>query len=142
MKLMQLAIAAALTLIGTATLVAQPAAPKTRIPEERVYVLHSKAVGSCPSLDWHIVSEPGGTLSGMIAWNNMQAMAKATGTVDRKNRTFSVIAAELGGQGRRAAIDGTIRSDGWLVANIRGEQMNCSAVVVPIYAGPPGTDKR
>ena len=142
MTSVRLAIAATLTLAGAATLIAQPAAPKARVLEERVYVLHSKAVGSCPSLDWHIVSESGGTLSGMIAWNNMQAMAKATGTVDRKNRTFSVIATELGGQGRRAAIDGTIRSDGWLVANIRGEQMNCSAVVVPIYAEPPGTDKR
>jgi len=135
-------MAATLALAGAAILVAQPAVPKPRVPEERVYVLHSKAVGSCPSLDWHIVSEPGGTLSGMIAWNNMQAMARVTGTVDRKNRTFSVVAAELGGQGRRAAVDGTIRSDGWLVANIRGEQMNCSAVVVPIYAEPRGTDKR
>ena len=142
MTSMQLAIAAALTLTGTATLVPQPAPPEARILEEQVYVLHSKAAGSCPSLDWHIVSEPGGTLSGMIAWNNMQAMARVTGTVDRKNRTFSVVAAELGGQGRRAAVDGTIRSDGWLVANIRGEQMNCSAVVVPIYAEPRGTDKR
>jgi hypothetical protein len=139
---MRLAIATALMLAGAAPLAARSAPPKARIPEERVYVLHSKAVGSCPSLDWHIVSEPGGTLSGMIAWDNMQAMAKATGTVDRNNRTFSVIATELGGQGRRAAIDGTIRSDGWLVANIRGEQMNCSAVVVPIYAEPPDTDKR
>ena len=35
--------------------VAAAAAPQ--IPQGRIYVLHSKAAGGCPSLDWHIVVE-------------------------------------------------------------------------------------
>ena len=50
----------------------------------------------------------------------MQAMAKATGTVrHRRNCTFSAIAAELGGQGRSAAIDGRISSKAMAGRNMR-----------------------
>src|SRR5579871_3983449 len=65
---------------------ANAAAPN--LPEGRIYVLHSAATGACPSLDWHIVVERNDVLAGMVAWDNMRTMARATGRVDRKNGTF------------------------------------------------------
>jgi hypothetical protein len=129
-------LASALTLSG---LYHPAGAANVRVPEERIYVLHSKAVGTCPSLDWHIAATPDGTLSGLIAWDNLKSIAKATGRVDRQNRTFSMTAVVIGAEERKAAIDGQVRKDGWLIANVRGDHINCSAIAVPIYAGPPGS---
>ena len=47
------------------------------LPEGRVYMFHSRAQGSCPALDWHVVIGPNNTLNGMIAWGDMQAIASA-----------------------------------------------------------------
>jgi hypothetical protein len=108
------------------------------LPGGRVYTFHSKAQGSCPALDWHVVAESNGDLSGMIAWNNMQQMARATGTVNMANRTFSMNAVEVGGQGRTATVTGTVRQDGWLVANINGPNVACTGVTVPWGVTPQG----
>ena len=59
-----------------------------------------------------------GALMGMIAWDDMKAMAKATGTLNTSAKTFTMIATEVGGQGRTATVDGKLRSDGWLIANV------------------------
>lgn len=130
-------LASAFALIG---IQAPAGAESLRLPEDRMYVLHSKAVGGCPSLDWHITVEPSGVLSGLIAWDNLKSIARAAGTVDRQSRTFSMTATEIGGRARKAKIDGHIRGDGSMVATLRGERINCSAIVVPSYAGPPKSD--
>ena len=83
------------------------------LPAGRVYTFHSTPQGSCPALDWHVVVQSNGDLSGMIAWNNMQSMARATGTVNMANRTFSMNAVEVGGQGRTATVTGTGQA-GWV----------------------------
>jgi hypothetical protein len=67
----------------------------------------------------------------MISWNNMQQMARAEGTVNKSARTFDMKAVEVGGQGRTAEITGTVRQDGWLVANINGPDVACKGVNVP-----------
>ena len=54
-----------------------------QVPQGRIYVLHSPAAGACPSLDWHVVVEPNDILAGLIAWDDMKTMARATGKVDR-----------------------------------------------------------
>ena len=105
------------------------------MPPDRVYMFHSKATGQCPALDWHVgVDDENHTLSGMIAWGeHMQAMARATGTVNMTNRTFEMKAQEVGGQGRTAEITGQVRQDGWLVANITGPNMVCNNITIPWY---------
>ena len=108
------------------------------LPAGRVYTFHSTPQGSCPALDWHVVVQSNGDLSGMIAWNNMQSMARATGTVNMANRTFSMNAVEVGGQGRTATVTGTVRQDGWLVANINGPGVACKGVTVPWSVTPAG----
>ena len=50
-------------------------------PPGRVYAFHSQASGQCPALDWHVVVGPNNTLSGMLAWDDMKAMAHVTGSV-------------------------------------------------------------
>ena len=107
------------------------------LPAGRVYTFHSTPQGSCPALDWHVVVQSNGDLSGMIAWNNMQSMARATGTVNMANRTFSMNAVEVGGQGRTATVTGTVRQDGWLVANINGPNVACTGVNIPWSVAPP-----
>ena len=105
----------------------------------RIYAFHSTAQGGCQALDWHLVAQSNGVLSGMISWNGMQDMASATGTYNLQAKTIKMTAKETGGQGRTATIDGTIRSDGWLVANISEQNVNCQRVVVPwARAQPPG----
>jgi len=106
-------------------------------PVGRVYVFHSKAQASCPALDWHVVVAGNDTLTGMIAWDDMKAMARASGTVNMSAKTFQMTAKEVGGQGRTATIDGQVRSDGWLVANIKGPNINCQGINVPWFVPSP-----
>ena len=121
-------------------LVASMSVAFAQVPKGQVYVLHSRAAGRCPALDWHILVEPNGILAGMISWDGMRTMARATGSVNKQHRTFTMIATEMGGSARRAKIDGRLRDDGWIVANIAGPNVTCNAVIVPIYADPPAAE--
>jgi hypothetical protein len=103
------------------------------LPDGRVYTFHSKAQAGCPALDWHVVAGANGTLSGMIAWDDMKAMAHATGTVNMQSHTFQMTAKEVGGQGRTATVDGSVRQDGWLIANIKGPKIACTGITVPWF---------
>jgi hypothetical protein len=76
------------------------------------------------------------TLSGMLAWDDMKAMAHVTGSV-APSRSFTMTAKEVGGQGRTANITGQVRPDGWLVANIKGPKIECNGITVPWYAPAP-----
>lgn len=95
-----------------------------------VYVFHSQPTGGCPTLDWHVVVGPNHSLSGMIAWDDMKAMARVTGTVDSDNK-FTMTAQEVGGQARSATVSGMVRKDGWLVANVKGPNVDCQGITVP-----------
>jgi hypothetical protein len=96
----------------------------------RVCDFRSAARGGCPAPDWHVVAQSNGVLTGMISWNDMQSMAHADGTYDLRSRTFQMTANEVGGQGQTATVAGTIRPDGWLIANITGPNVNCQGVTV------------
>jgi hypothetical protein len=110
------------------------AASAQDLPQGRVYAFHSQAQGNCPAMDWHIVAEGNGNLAGMISWNSMQNMAKATGTYNARSGTFQMTARELAGRGRTATIRGTVDSDtGWLTASIQGADVKCQGVKVPWF---------
>jgi hypothetical protein len=83
------------------------------------------------------VLDPNGTLDGIIAWNNMQSLAHASGSTNAQSRTFQMSAKEVGGRGRTANITGTIRQDGFLVANISGPAVNCQGITVGWFVPPP-----
>ena len=131
MNLIKLAAAGAMAMAATCSIgLAQSP------PEGRVYSFHSGAQGGCPGLDWHVVAE-GTNLEGMIAWNNMKSMAHATGTLNPTARSFQMTAKEVGGQGRTATITGSVRADGWLIANIKGPNVNCQNVAVQWFTPAP-----
>jgi hypothetical protein len=108
------------------------------LPEGRIYAFHSTAQGGCPALDWHVVVGANNTLDGMISWDAMKSMAHASGSVNAQARTFSMQAKEVGGQERTATIDGTLRGDGYLLANIKAPNVTCTNVAVPWFTAPSG----
>jgi hypothetical protein len=128
MNLLRLAAASAMAVTAMCSI-----ASAQSIPEGRVYSFHSGPQGGCPGLDWHIVAQ-GTTLEGMVAWNNMKSMAHASGTLNPTAKTFQMTAKEVGGAGRTATITGSVRPDGWLVANIKGPNVNCQNVAVQWFA--------
>ena len=77
-------------------------------------------------------------LSGMISWDNMKSVALVSGTANPANRTFELNAMREGGGGRGAAIDGQISAEGWLVANIKGPNVDCHGIKVQWFVPPPG----
>jgi hypothetical protein len=136
--------AAGVLVISAAACTPQPAAPPPaaaaamqQLPPGRVYTFHSSPQSGCPGLDWHVVLTADNTLDGMVAWNNMQSMAHASGNLNPQARTFQMTAQEVGGQGRTANISGTVRPDGYLVANIAGPNVNCQGIMVGWSVPPP-----
>jgi hypothetical protein len=113
------------------------AAAMQQLPPGRIYTFHSSAQAGCPGLDWHVVLTPDNMLDGMVAWNNWQSMAHATGSINPQARTFQMTAEELGGRHRTADISGTVRSDGYLVANVTGPNVSCQGIMVGWSAPPP-----
>jgi hypothetical protein len=107
------------------------------LPQGRVYAFHSGPQAGCPGLDWHIVAN-GSALDGMLGWDNMKAMARATGTMNLDAKTFQMTAKEVGGQERTATISGSVQSDGYLNANITGPNVSCKNVTVRWFVATPG----
>ena len=106
-----------------------------------LYVLHAKATATCPALDWHVIVEvtsTGDNLSGVIGWDNMKHLANVSGTLNPNTRYFEMKATEVGGDKRTAKIDGQLRLDGWMTANIDGAGISCKSVVIPYYVPPAG----
>jgi hypothetical protein len=125
-------------LAGVLVLAATLGVASAQAPEGRLYAFRSKAMAGCPALDWHVTVDGTGAANGMISWNNMKSMAHATGSVNMSAKTFSMTAKEVGGQNQTATITGQVRSDGWLVADVKGPNVSCTGIVVPWYTAPAG----
>ena len=142
MKLVR-SVAAGALMVSAAACTPQPppspavASAEQQLPPGRVYVFHSTAQSSCPALDWHVVLEENGSLDGIIAWNNMQSFARASGSLNAQSRTFQMTAREVGGQRRTATVNGTVGRDGFLLANISGPAVNCQGIRVAWFVPPP-----
>ena len=128
MKSIRLVAASALAIAAASGL-----ASAQQPPPGRVYVFHSSAQGGCPALDWHVTVGANDSLSGMIAWDDMKAMARATGKLNMTSRTFEMSATEVGGQGRKATVTGSVQQNGWLTANVKGPNVNCQGINVPWF---------
>lgn len=131
---LRLAAMAAVSLLAGA---AWSGAHAQAVPAGTVYVFHSNAFGSCPPLDWHLVTGPNDTLAGMISWDGMKSMAHVTGTIET-NRHFTLDATEIGGSGRTATITGQVQP-GWLLVNVDGQGVACKSVKVPIWRPSGGS---
>ena len=83
----------------------------------RLYSFHSRPSGGCPSLDWHVVLGSDNSLSGLIATHDMSKVFRVSGTLG-PDRTFHLNGKEVGGAGRTGTVDGQVRHDGWMLAQI------------------------
>jgi hypothetical protein len=116
-------------------------------PGDRLYVLHSDAVGTCPSLLWHIIVGRDGVISGLIAWDNRKTVASVAGAIVpninvERNATpnpkpqaqeYEMMVTEIGGQHRNANVSGTIEPNGWMSATIEGSGVACHNLRVPLF---------
>jgi hypothetical protein len=100
-----------------------------------LYVLHTRAVGSCPGLDWHVNVEPNGSLVGFVAWDQMKHMAKLEGSI-AKNGSFDMNAQEVGGAARKAVVKGAAAGD-YITMSIDGSGTGCDKQIfqVPRFEG-------
>ena len=138
-------------LMATTMMMALPAsialAQKTT-PDDRVYVLHSEAQGTCPALDWHIVASPDGVLTGMLALPDRKMIATVSGSIvphvkversgpalggDPQIQEFRMIASEVGHHRRIANITGIIQPSGWMIAAVEGHGVVCKSIRVPLF---------
>jgi hypothetical protein len=109
---------------------------QTAPPPGRIYAFHSTAQAGCPALDWHVVTGANGSLSGMISWDDMQHMAKATGSVS--SGKVQMTATEVGGQARTAHVTGTVGSNGYFTVNISAPNVNCQGITIPFFVPTTG----
>jgi hypothetical protein len=100
-----------------------------------LYVLHTRPVGSCPGLDWHVTVEPGGALVGFVAWDQMKHMAKLEGSI-AKDGAFEMGAQEVGGANRKASVKGRASGD-YITMSIAGSGTGCDNQLfqVPRFEG-------
>jgi hypothetical protein len=84
----------------------------------RVYAFHTKAIGGCRALDWHIIVGENDKLSGIIGLDDMKTNFAVMGTYDAK-RNFHLDGKEIGGT-RTAALNGQVRENGVMVATLGG----------------------
>jgi hypothetical protein len=112
-----LAAIAASALACSAPLTVAMAQQPPDLPAGRLYIFHSRPHDGCPSLDWHVVLGSDNSLSGLIATNDMSRVFRISGTL-KPDRTFHLTGKEVGGAERTGTVDGQVRHDGWMVADI------------------------
>jgi hypothetical protein len=127
-----LAQAAAIGLMTAASLTPAMAQPMPT----GLYAFHSRAMGKCPGLDWHVMVAPNGALSGFVAWDNMQHMARLTGMMN-KDHTFQIDAK--GDSGKTAVVKGSATGD-YLTASITGSGTACDDQVLQVPRAPGGLE--
>ena len=109
------------------------------LPPGRVYVFHSSPGSGCPGVDWHVMVQPNDVLAGVVAWNDMQSLARVNGSLNRGTGAFEMTAQEIGGQGRAAKVSGTVDpGTGWLTADVEGPNVSCRSIKVPWFSPPRG----
>ena len=83
------------------------------------YTLHSNSVGGCPAMDWHIVRGANGTLTGLVAIDDMKTVFRVAGQIGQNGVKFHMDGTEVGGT-RTGALNGELQSDGRLAMTIGG----------------------
>jgi hypothetical protein len=99
-----------------------------------LYAFHTGPIGGCPGLDWHLTVE-GNNVEGFVAWDREQHIARLDGTITPASagqaRTFKLDAQEVGGQGRKAIVQGT-GGGNYINAMIQGSGTACDGKMLTI----------
>jgi hypothetical protein len=96
-----------------------------------LYAYHTDpAVGGCPGLDWQINVGADNSLTGFVAWDHEQHVAKLVGSI-KKDRTFEMEAQEVGGAGRKATVKGSAGGNN-ISISISGIENPCDGVILNV----------
>ena len=117
------------TIAVTTALSLSPALAQSGQPGLRAY--HTgPAVGGCPGLDWHINVGADNSLTGFVAWDGGQHIARLVGSI-KKDRTFEMEAQEVGGAGRKATVKGSAGGTN-ISISINGIGNPCDGVILNV----------
>jgi hypothetical protein len=124
-------LASKLAMVGllAAASCSPPGTPTAQPAKTNVFVYHTRPSGGCPGLDWHIVTEPDGSLMGFVAWDRMRHMARLEGKIN-PDRSFKMDAKEMS-TGRIATVTGTATGD-YIMASINGSGTACDDKMLQI----------
>jgi hypothetical protein len=91
-----------------------------------------------------MVLAPDNSVSGMVGWQNMQVIARVTGTLNPQAKTFELSAKQQGGNAT-ATITGNVVAPGHIMANIKGPNVDCRNLDIwawtPSQKGPGGSGR-
>ncbi|HVZ06526.1 hypothetical protein [Rhodopila sp.] len=120
----------ALSAAASFSLPAMAKIEKHPTPQTQLYAFHTRPASGCPGLDWHVTVDPNKAISGFVAWDRMQHMARLDGQIERDN-TFKVNAQEVGGTGKTAVITGRYGGN-YLAIAISGTGTPCDDVILNV----------
>ncbi len=130
---MTIAKAAIIALSAAAVLnpaMAQRKQKDLSLAKGQLYAISTRPASGCPGLDWHITVSPDNTLTGFVAWDRDQHMARLDGKINR-DRTFQMDAKEVGGTGRTGVVKGTAGGNNVSIS-ISGTGTPCDDVVLNV----------
>ena len=97
------------------------------------YDAHSNAAGDCPALDWHIVRGDNGSLSGIVATDDMKTVFRVTGRITEAN--FHLDGSEIAGPhpGTSGAVNGQLQSEGRIAMTLGGLPVGAACQGKTVY---------
>jgi hypothetical protein len=90
------------------------------------------SVAGCPNIAWRLAKDADGTLRGIVWYDDMSGLSKASGTA--KAGQFHVTMASVMGQGPAGTVDGARSTDGSGEAKMTGQ--GCTNVTVKMRPLP------
>jgi len=119
-------------LAGGATLGVALAQNASMTGSQGNWMVHTKSKAGCPGLVLH-VQRDGDTLRGIAATGDMAGMSRLAGTIDA-NQQFTITMTQVDGKGPQGTITGSRnKSDGWLVAQVKGSGCTDGTVKIETY---------
>jgi hypothetical protein len=94
-----------------------------------LFAFHTGPASGCPGLDWHVVVQPGGQISGMVGWDNMAHTANLSGNM-APDGAFTGKALEVA-SGRTGNIAGRAAGN-YIAISISGTGTPCDNVVLNV----------
>jgi hypothetical protein len=96
------------------------------------WTVHTAAKTGCPGIALQ-VQRDGNDLKGFAETGDMAGVSRLTGTIDA-NQQFTITITQVDGKGPQGTITGSrSKSDGWLVAQIKGSDCTDGPLKIMTY---------
>lgn len=132
-KLPAAVMAAALLTCVSGNIASAQAPEQAWVKSGTTYDNHSEAAGGCPALDWHIVRGPGGSLTGIVATDDMKTVFSVTGRIMEAN--IHLDGKEIAGPhpGTTGAVNGQLQSEGRIAMTVGGLPVGAACQGKTVY---------